>query len=363
MKQILLVYHALSSGEFSYAGMEKMLVWLGNNLAEQGYDVTFCTLYDNERCSKFSNKTKSIELGLSYHDSFIKRNFTTFILGSLKLQKVLSQGYDYVINFGDTVFFLTLLLKRFNHYKLISSERGDPYNSANFLERLRRRLLKYSDDIVFQTTGARDFFSEQIRNKSTVIANPIEIPSAKVWSLENASKRIAFVGRIDFWQKRLDILVHAFKIVHEKYPDYFLDICGSGSEIGKLKELIDELELGSSVMLYGAVKNVYEVLLNAEMFVLTSDFEGIPNALLEAMSIGMPVISTDCTPGGAALLIGNDENGLLVNRGDIEGISNAIIKFIENKEYACEKAINARHSMNRFSPAIIIEKWNNVLSQ
>lgn len=361
MKKVLLVYHALSSGEFSYAGMEKMLTWLGNNLAEQGHDVTFCTLFDKERCSKYSDKVKSIELGLNYHESFIKRNFTTFVCGTLKLQKVLAQKFDYVINFGDTAFFLVLLLKRFNSYRLISSERGDPYNSANFLERFRRKLLKYSDVIVFQTTGARDYFSEKIRNKSCVIANPIEIPSRQVWSQENTEKRIAFVGRIDFWQKRPDILINAFKIVHNKYPEYILDVCGSGSEISKLKELIKDTNLESSVMLHGAVEDVYKVLLNAEMYVLTSDFEGIPNALLEAMAIGMPVISTDCTPGGAALLIGNDENGLLVNRGDIDGVSDAIIKFIENKEDACSKGRKARLSMSRFTPKVIIEKWNSIL--
>ena len=363
MKKVLLVYHALSSGSFSYAGMEKMLVWLGNSLAENGFDITFCTLFDTERCEKYSNNVKSIELGLPYYNSFFKRNLVTFGLGIKRLWFVLRKNnYDYIINFGDIVFFLALILKPFNHFTLITSERGDPYNSSDILERLRRKLIKYSDKIVFQTKGARDFFSQIVKDKSVIIANPIVIP-LEVWKQETAQKRIVFIGRIDFWQKRPDLLVQAFSIVHKKYPEYLLDICGSGSELDRLRDIIKQLNLVNKVIIHGAVNNVKEFLLQDEVFVLTSDFEGIPNALLEAMAIGMPVVSTDCSPGGAALLIENGVNGFLVPRGNSSAIADAIINLISNKKKAKLMAEEARRSMSLYTSEIIIAKWKKILEE
>lgn len=361
MKRILLVYHALSSGEFSYAGMEKMLIWLGNELADNGFDITFCTLYDSSRSTRYSKKVKSIELGVSYCDSFLIRNINTFIFGTKRLIEVYKNGhYDYVINFGDTLFFNLLFIKLFYNIHLITSERGDPYNSSNILERLRRMLLKYSDKIVFQTKGARDFFSSSIRNKSTIIANPVVIPKEQ-WNQTDTLERIIFVGRIDFWQKRPDLLLKAFAIVHKKHPTYYLDVCGSGSELKQLQNIADELKISNFVVFHGAVQNVGDFLLRDEIFVLTSDFEGIPNALLEAMAIGMPVVSTDCSPGGAAMLIDSGRNGLLVPKGEVESIAEAICYLIDNKNVASSMAFRARETMYQYSSKKIIEKWIKIL--
>lgn len=362
MKKILLVYHALSSGEFSYAGMEKMLVWLGNSLADCGYDVTFCTLFDRERCLRYSDKAKSIELGLEYHKSFIRRNLTTFIVGTYKLNSVLEDKYDVVVNFGDTAFFLCLLLKPIYHYILITSERGDPNNSADFLERMRRKLIKFSDRVVFQTVGASQFFPNTVRLKSSIIANPIVIPEES-WRLDKSARRIAFIGRIDFWQKRPDVLIKAFSIVHCKHPDYKLDVCGSGEGFERLKALVYELNLIDSVVLHGAVQNVKQIMMQDEIFVLTSDFEGIPNALLEAMAIGMPVVSTDCSPGGAALLIENGVNGILVPCADVNGVADGICKLIEDREFAKQLGTCARESVRKFTPEKIIREWCCVINK
>lgn len=360
MKKVLLVYHALSSGEFKYAGMEKMLVWLGNSLANIGYDVTFCTLFDHDRCKDYSSNVKSIELNIPYHKSFYKRNLATFLIAPLKLHKVLKNNYDYVVNFGDTVFFLVLGLKMFFKYSLVTSERGDPYSNANRLERARRNLIKYSNIIVFQTPNARDYFDERVKNKSTVIPNPISLPVLQ-WDQLHTKKHIIFVGRIDFWQKRPDLLVDAFALVFQKHPDYELHICGSGKAMARLKSHISKLGLDNNIVLHGAVNNVTEHLLQSEIFVLTSDFEGIPNALLEAMALGMPVVSTDCSPGGASFLINNNINGQLVPRGNAQAIAEAICYYIEHRNEAKIHAKEARNSVMRFDPSIIVQQWANVM--
>lgn len=361
-KQILIVHGRLSSGEVNYGGWRKQLLWLGNNLSIKGHDVTFCTVYDTIRSEHINDLADSIELGLKYYNSFLLRNLFLFLRFPVKIWKVLrSKDYDYVISFGDTTFFILLFLRRFYKFKFIVSERADPNYNVSVWDRLKRRLYAKVDCMVFQTRGAQACFDETIINKSVIIPNPINIP-IDMWSISNVSQRIATVGRIDFWQKRQDILIKAFAIVNQRFPDFYLDVYGSGNDMEKLSRLVNELGLASRVVLHGKVTNVQQRLLNNRIFVLSSDFEGIPNALLEAMALGMPVISTKCSPGGAEFVINHNENGLLVDCGDIKNLAESICILINDNMLSTQLGRNARESMRSFSEDSIINLWMNIFS-
>lgn len=360
MARILIAESRLSSGKYTYAGKEKMVQWLGNGLAELNHEVTFCTSYDSLKSPKMSEKVSFIPLKMHYYSSFLKRNFTFFTIYPFKIAKILHRNrFDYVVSFGDTSYFILLLLKRFFAYKLIVSERGDPYYNISILDKIRRSLYRKADYLVFQTKGAQSFFGSKVINKSVVIPNPISIPSEK-WTLSGAMNSIASVGRIDFLQKRQDLLCKAFAEVLKKHPLWKLNIYGSGKDMEELKSLIKNLGIEDEVVLHGAVNNINEALLTNKVFVLSSDFEGIPNSLLEAMALGMPVISTDCSPGGAAMLIQTNTNGILVDRGDIKGLSSSICKLIDQPDIAVEMGRKARACMSQYSEAKIINEWNRI---
>lgn len=357
--KILFVNHSIFNNRFSYAGLEKMFVWLANSLAKDGLDITVCTFFDRERSPYLIEEVKSIELAFPYYDSYKKRNVLLFTKVRRALKKTIDNKYDVVLNFGEISFFVLILLKLNCKFKLVVSERMDPHYSQSKLQRIKRYLFRYADLLVFQTVGARDYFQQNIREKSVVIHNPIVIPKEQ-WNQDSCLKRIAFVGRIDFWQKRIDVLIEAFKMVHQKFPDYMLDIYGSG-ELERLRDLCKKGNIENSVIVHGPVANINHELCSKEIFVITSDFEGIPNALLEAMALGMPVVSTDCSPGGAALLIEDEENGMIVEKGNTSAVATAIIRFIEDKQFAVKCAVNAREGMKKYNPSIISNQWMNAL--
>lgn len=159
-------------------------------------------------------------------------------------------------------------------------------------------------------------------------------------------------------QKRQDLLIEAFKKLSNEYPEYILEFYGSGEDERAIQELIGQRK---NIKLCGMTRNVAEAIQNAAMFVLTSDYEGIPNALLEAMSIGVPCISTDCSPGGAAMLIENGINGLLVNQGDVVGLYNAMKYYAKNPHIAETMGAKGTEVCDRFSEEIISELWRETV--
>lgn len=250
--------------------------------------------------------------------------------------------------------------------KVVSCERGDPYTTGKLWQFFMRFTYRYSDYAVFQLPSARDFFSEKVRAHSFVIPNPF-IPKAEAINREHLeNKTIVSAGRLFDKQKDFTSLIRSFAIVHNKYPDYRLVIYGEGSSRLYYEELISSLDLTGLVSLPGFVKNVSEEIKDKAIFVLSSVFEGIPNTLLEAMSMGLPCIATNCSPGGAEFLTQNGEYGILLDIGDVDGIAQSIIRFIEYPNEAYKLGMKAKGSISRFETELILSRWlqlfNKVLS-
>ncbi len=145
------------------------------------------------------------------------------------------------------------------------------------------------------------------------------------------------------------------------FSDYKLKIYGKGPLENELRTYTNDKGIQEKVEFMGFVDNIPEQFETASMFVLSSDFEGIPNALMEAMALGLPCVSTDCPAGGPRFLIEHGKNGLLVPVGDAEKMANAISKLILLPDYAEKIGDNARSIIENFEPSIIYNKWDEVI--
>ena len=179
---------------------------------------------------------------------------------------------------------------------------------------------------------------------------------------EKRKKEIAFVGRFYLPQKRQDVAVKAFQLFLLKHPDYKLVFYGDGKDLDKIKKQVKKSGIDNNVVFMGAVKNLAECLKNSKMLLITSDYEGIPNALIEGMCIGLPCISTDCSPGGARFLIQDKENGLLVPRNSPNDIAEACSFIVEHPDIAEQYGKDAQMITEKLSPQIIYQLWNDYLT-
>ena len=154
-------------------------------------------------------------------------------------------------------------------------------------------------------------------------------------------------------------MINAMKIVASKYPDWKLVFYGDGDDQPDIIRLVKKYQIENNVVFAGKVRAVNECIYQSSIMALSSDYEGIPNVIIEAMAMGVPVVATDCSPGGARLLIKNKENGLIVPIGDYKKLADAIIFFIENPNIANEYAKKAMEVKKKYSPDIIFPLWKS----
>lgn len=152
---------------------------------------------------------------------------------------------------------------------------------------------------------------------------------------EEKDKKIISIGRLTF-QKGFDLLIQSYAMIANKYPDWKLTIIGDDyGEKSKLLDLIRHFKLHDKVMLHEATRDITPYYKEAQFYVLSSRFEGLPMVMLEAMSFGLPIVSFDCPTGPAELV--NDENGILIENGNIEKLAEGMERLIKSRELLLKK--------------------------
>lgn len=356
--KILFVINCLS-----YGGAEKNLKLVANYLAQHGNCVQVCSLNYRPTSIKFNDNVQILELLER------KGNFLNLLrLKYIELKNLVKRERpDVIISFLNYANLLNVLVAKSSRVPCIISERADPYQksskwTANKITNLFQYIYTFADGAVFQTSMAKDFFAKRLQRRSIVISNPVVVPdNAPKHNYEKAEKQIVFVGRFELKQKRQDVALKAFRKVLEIHPDYKLCFYGDGQDEQKVHLIVQAMNLEKHVIFNSVSKNILSDISKAEIFLLSSDYEGIPNSLIEAMSIGLPCVSTDCSPGGARVLIEHNKNGIIVPCGDVQALANAMCYYIEHPSIAKQHGLNALNIRNKYSMDKIMESWEKYI--
>ena len=267
-----------------------------------------------------------------------------------------------VVSFSTPFNIISLVALFGTGVKIVISERSDParFKRGFFNKSLRNLLYCTAEGILVQTETSKTHLWQKLAMKASVIPNPILMNEKYIGcALETEKKHlIVTVARL-IPLKRLDLLIKVFSIFLVSHPNYQLIIYGEGKERDNLQKQICELGLDSMVFMPGAVEELWDKIKESEMFVINSEFEGMSNALLEAMCLGLPCISTKVS--GALDVIKDGENGLLIDVNDESGLLKAMTKLAENSSLRAVMGQNAVGISHDFGLERVIDQWYDYL--
>lgn len=350
MKKIVFVLGSLGRG-----GAERVISILSRDYAEKGWETSICLLLSNRVDYSIHESTKICDFS-GGNGSRLKK--LPYWLKSIR-SYVKKEKPDVVVSFAARINVIVQIACLGLNQRIILSERNDPqYDGRGFITKsLTNILYPHASAIVFQTNRVKKQFGKKIQKKGVVIPNPIDV---SVHTENTNIDKIVSVGRLTT-QKNQKMLINAFADLLKVFPSKELWIYGDGELRKELEQQITSLGIEGKVHLPGNIPDIHEQIKDAALFVLSSDYEGLSNALLEAIVMGLPCISTNCA--GADEYIIDHKNGLLVQVGDENGLSNAMIELFENNALREKCAQNAQQINDKITKHHVLELWHEAIDK
>lgn len=343
-KTVIFVVASMTGG-----GTERVISILANLWSKKGYKVSILMTAQNEVDYELEKDIELVCVGGRSGGSIFKR-----LERIKKMRAFFKAAPDAVIcAMGVETNLFTVLATIGLKNRVLISERNDP-NQCGY-KVLRDFLYGMADCLVCQTKDAMHCFPERVQKKSVVIPNPMN-PQIPQPYIGERRKVVSAVGRLTP-QKNYDLLLESFQIVHEAFPEHELHIYGKGELEESLKEKTKTLGLSDKVKFMGFVNNAIAEIMEDAVYVLSSDYEGVSNSLAEAMTVGLPVVSTDCPIGGSAMCIENGVNGLLVPIQDKEALAEGIVSLLKDEKKAASIGQAATALRERFSQQKVSDLW------
>ena len=344
----------------SHGGAERVIVNLATQLSHRGHNCCLVTSYYTPEFEyPLGEGVERQVLSNEKVGNSLLRNITYVY----KLRNIIKRHRpDVLVSFMPEANCRALIAVIGLHTKVIISVRNDPNREyGSFIGKvLANTLYKTTDGIVFQTDDARAWFSPSIQRKGTIIYNQVGEQFYNQQLCEDRHDIVA-TGRLTK-QKNHRMLIDAYAIVHNSTEERLV-IYGEGDLKDELVRYIKDYHLEGKVILMGATSNVPEVLKKARVYVLSSDYEGMPNALMEAMAMGLPCVSTDCPCGGPKVLFGEELREWLVPVNDSRALADRVMKLLDNKVVRDSNGLLCKQKAEVFRPHVIIQKWEEFITR
>lgn len=346
----------VTSGNYASGGAERVLSVLSKGFCDAFTEVVYLSWLDTPDFYKFDERIKrvcvekeckshnNLKMGL-WLRKYVKRERFTVILSFLEPWNVLLCG--------------SLLGVK---VPVVVADRNDPRVVWNdlFHGTIRKLMYRRAQGIACQTEHNRSYYKGSLLEKSHVIFNPVFLPEEYIGKALKQEKenKIVSVVRLEP-QKNIPMLLRAFAAFHANHHDYKLVIYGEGKLRPELESQIKEMALTDSVEMPGAQKGVWDLIVSAKCFALSSWNEGMPNAMLEALCLGLPCVATKVS--GAVDLIKSSENGLLVDLDDDRAMADCFEKVATDSELAQSLGQEATHTYDLLRQEKISKEWVDYL--
>lgn len=345
-------------------GAERVMVNLAEHFYKNGYRVVMVTTRKAEQEYPIAEGIVR-RISEPEETKLTKGRAGNFKVRFLTLRTIWKEEKpDLIVSFIGKNNMMALLTAAFLHIPVVVSVRGNPpseYDTKG-LRFAANALFPFAAGVILQTKASLSFFNKRIRKKAVILPNPLNPVFLKPVFEGERRNEIVSVGLLDE-NKNQAMLVRAFAQISEEFPQMEVILYGEGEKQKELQDLAAQLGVSEKVHLPGICSRVEESIDKARIFVLTSDTEGSPNAVIEAMSLGLAVISTDCPCGGPAELITEGKNGLLVPVRDERALAEALRKILKSPKLEEKLRTEAVRIRKNMEPEKVCRQWQQYLEQ
>lgn len=360
-----IIFYISSLGK---GGAERVVVNLANAFRDAGYEVKIVTTFRQE--SEYDEPEDVKRYVLEDLNRVVNGSRIKYFLDRCKnIRKIWkAERPDVIVSFLGKTNMMALLTTIGLRIPVFVSVRSDPNReyASKMMRIVSKTIFRKAKGIIVQTEDAKAYFPKSMQKKVRILPNSLDVRFIRPRYEGVREQEIVTVGRLDA-NKNHQMMFHAFARIHEEYPELKLVIYGGGFEESDttpmLMELAKELGIEDKVEFKGRRNDIPDCIYKSKIFALMSIYEGMPNALLEAMSLGLAVVSTDCPCGGPRTVIRHGENGLLVPVNDVDAMEQAFRQILEKPELEEMLGRNAEKLGEELAPEKVNRMWMDYIEQ